>query len=367
MGHHDQVIAALREAPFGVSGWTTALNGVARLCGASSAQLLSFGQCRFAPVVAPGFSAEEIGHFVALDGADPAVNHGLRAAQHLSQHGMVSDVEYLSDDERRRDILYNDFFRRYDGDHIASAIVARNPDAICNINLFFTERTGGIDQDGRRALRRILPHFTEALRLTTRLEGMAAALASGVWDRMGQAALLCDAAGRIVHANREAEEMLARDAPLRVRHGRLASRNATLPMRLGDAIRAAADPVAPRAQSLIARSAGHAMLVLDVIPLSAMSSLLSPPVLVLARNRAADARLDDDLLEAAFGLTPAERAVAAGLMQRLSSADIARMRGVSIETVNSQVKAVLAKTGCANRGEVTSALQGFATLRPGRD
>lgn len=363
-GHHDQVVRALRETPFDASHWAVALGGVAAACGAASAQLLSFGECRFAAIVAPGFSPDEIADFVTLDGANPAINHGLRAVQKSTLHEIICDSQYLDDEQRRSDRLYNEFFFRFDGDHVASGTVARNPGATCNINLFLPRRTGELDGDARRALRRLLPHFTQALRLTTRLEGMAAALASGIWDELGEAAFLCDAAARVIHANAEAERLLESGDVIHVHRGALASRRTVGPIRLGDAIAAAAAAGGEaRSQSLIIRT-DHRPTLIDIMPLPAMSGLLSPLALILVRRGSSDMRLDAALVEAAFALTPAERGVAEGLLQRLSSAEIAQRRNVSIETVNSQIKAILAKTGCPNRGAVTHALQPF--LKPPR-
>lgn len=365
MGHHDRAVRALREAPFDASHWAVALDGVAAACGAASAQLLSFGECRFAPIVAPGFSPAEIEDFVSLDGANPIINHGLRAVQKSTLHEIISDAQYLDDRQRRSDRLYNEFFFRFDGHHVASGTVARNPGATCNINLFLPHRTGGLDDDARGALRRLLPHFTEALRLTTRLEGMAAALASGIWDELGEAALLCDAAARVIHANAEAERLLESGDIIQAHHGLLTSRAAAVPTRLGDAIAlAVASGGEARAQSLIVRATRHGPTLIDVVPLPAMSGLLSPLALVLIRGDASDMQIDARLVEAAFGLTSAERSVAEGLLERLSSAEIAQRRKVSIETINSQIKAILAKTGCENRGAVTRALQPF--LKPRR-
>lgn len=358
-GQYQRAVAALREAPFDFAQWAVALDETARACGAVSAQLLSFGQCRFVPIVAPGFAEEDIGRFVALEGADPRINHGLRAVQRSSLHQIIVDAEYLPEGERARDRLYNEFFGLFDGGYIASGTVARNVAATSNINLFLSRRTGGLAAEGRQMLGRLLPRFTDALRLSTRLGVEAAMIANGAWDRLGQAALLCDGDGRLLHANGPAERLLRAGIHIRERQGRLIGEDSFVPERLADAIRIVADARSGALHSLVARSDDGAAMILDLMPLPLASDPLAGLVLILMRDPAPMVRLDQRLIQAAFGLTAAEGAVAEGVMRRQSSADIARVRGVSIETVNSQVKAVLAKTGCASRGDLTLILQRF--------
>lgn len=357
---HGEVTAALREAPFDPACWPRALEATARVCGAASAQLLSFGTCRFRPVVAPGFSDEDIATFIALEGADPAVNHGLRAVLSSPLHGIVADVEYLADRQRARDRLYNEFFRRFDGHYVASGTVARNASALCNLNLFLPARSGGLAQETRQTLRKLLPCFTRAMRLAARLEASALALAREAWDASGDAVMICDTTGALLHASHAAERLL-------VRHGAsgMPARwwagfdDAAAKARLDAALRAAADPTASPAPPfmLVSRHAGR--LAVEVVPLPAAAFRTMPGVLVLLSEPDRAPELDRARLGAMFALTPAECDVAEGVMRRSTSAEIARLRGVSVETVHTQVKALLAKTGCADRGKLTLVLQHF--------
>lgn len=357
---YREVGAALDEAPFDPAAWPRALDAVARACGAASAQLLSFGPCRFDPVIAPGFSGEDIAAFLAIGGADPQVNHGLRAVRTSRLHAVVADAEYLPDGKRNRDRLYNEFFRRFDGDYVASGTVAGNADAVCNLNLFLPRRSGGLGEEARRTLRLLLPRFTDALRLSLRLQDAAVALMAGAWDALGETAVVCTADCKVLHASPEAERLLATEPSLRIAGGRLEAAKPDVSARLREAVRAAADPLAPGPRSLSVRTArGGLVLEAAPLPLSLPSAICEPRVLLLLRRLDATAALDHGLLEDAFGLSPAEREVASGIMRRLSSREIARMRGVSVETVNSQAKSLLVKTGCANRAALTLRLQAF--------
>lgn len=60
-------------------------------------------------------------------------------------------------------------------------------------------------------------------------------------------------------------------------------------------------------------------------------------------------RIEASLLCELYDLTRAEAAVANGLLEGLSIDEIVTMRGVKRETVRTQVKHVLAKTGCQSQ------------------
>lgn len=356
---HGEVRAALREAPFDSAAWPRALDALARACGAASVQLLSFGPSGFTPVMAPGFSGTEIADFIAMGGADPQTNHGLRAVRGSRPHQIIVDAEYLTDGQRSKDRLYSDFFRRFDGDYVASGTVARAEAWVCNLNLFMPRKTKGLGVGARRTLGRLLPEFTQAMRSTLRVGDVATSLAASAWNAMDVAVLVCDADGRVQHANPEAESLIAGEPGLRIVGGRLEGMGQDASDRLGRALREATDSVAQRPSRLSVRMARGVVFVLDVVPLPLSSFAFESRALVFLRMPGKMAGLDEALLATEFRLTAAECQVAMAIMRRLSSSEIARIRGVSIETVNTQVKSLLSKTGCANRGEMTLLLQGF--------
>lgn len=60
----------------------------------------------------------------------------------------------------------------------------------------------------------------------------------------------------------------------------------------------------------------------------------------------------DQLLGSAFALTEAETAVAAGLAEGFTPTELARRRGVSVLTIRTQIKSLLAKTGAAGQSDL---------------
>ena len=94
----------------------------------------------------------------------------------------------------------------------------------------------------------------------------------------------------------------------------------------------------------------------------------APPGLEAARGR-----LDDrEVLVLSFPCEPsssleplsaAERAVVEALLTGASNADIARLRGRSVQTVAKQVASALHKLGVRSRGELAAAMAGAPSKR----
>ena len=73
--------------------------------------------------------------------------------------------------------------------------------------------------------------------------------------------------------------------------------------------------------------------------------------------------LPDELLNGLFDLSPAEICAANGLLQGKTIDDLAASTGLSRETIRTQVKAVLAKTGSAIQSDLISLLANVSIPR----
>lgn len=355
-------LAALRDAPFDAAKWTTALNGAAALCGASSAQLLAFGYSVAPTVMAPGFTADDIALYVALDGPNPARNKGVDAIIKAPLLRTLSVHEYMTEDERRRDPLYQEFFEPHDGAFPAFGVIAREGGVSAAVNLLRHSTQGPLDDEGRRALALLLPHFRRAFHVQRQMEREAAAVAGGILDAVTLSVVLCDVQGRIHGATSRAERQLRNGTLIHARGGRISPSALETGTSLLKAIHQAARAwPAPQGTTLLLRSRAGDPVRVDVNPLPSGrgAATLLPLAMVQVDEPADRAQLDLALVREAFGMTRAEAEVAAELVNGQSSAEIARSRGLSLETIHTQVKAILSKTGCARRAELPSVLRPF--------
>ncbi len=67
-----------------------------------------------------------------------------------------------------------------------------------------------------------------------------------------------------------------------------------------------------------------------------------------------------------FNFSQAEDEVAVALSGGASAEDVARQRGVSLQTVRSQIRSILAKSDCGNLRDLERVMATLTTLHPGR-
>lgn len=356
------IMDALRVAPYEPSAWTAALEGAAAYCGASSAQILAYSRAGIPMLLAPGFTDDDIAHYLALGGGDPAVNRGMAF---MTGAGTVplrpyADYEYMSEAERRRDTLYNEFFGPRDGSHMSVGVMVRKPSLTANLSFM---RTDPMEQADRQATARLLPLFARACDLQFALEGRSAAAMAQALDGLGDAMLFCDASGHLVSATRAGEAVLREGRLLALQHGRVSCPDLRADAVLGrllDECAVLGNQLALGDSFVVRRKDGLPARI-DVAPLPGErgSATLRPLAMIRIHEAKPPGRLDVTQAMAAFGLTRAEAEVAEAMIAGLSSPQIARRRGVSALTVATQARAVIAKTGCLRRAELPALLAPF--------
>jgi DNA-binding CsgD family transcriptional regulator len=95
------------------------------------------------------------------------------------------------------------------------------------------------------------------------------------------------------------------------------------------------------------------------------ATALAPSLaLVLITEPADSHRLAVPALQQLFGLTAAEAGVALALAAGHSAEEIAAERRVSVPTVRTQIRQILAKTGALHLRDLVRLLAGLATVRP---
>ena len=112
----------------------------------------------------------------------------------------------------------------------------------------------------------------------------------------------------------------------------------------------------------VAATVGHVPMVLHVIPVrgSARDIFTQASALLVVTPVDRAAVPTAEVLQGLFDLTPAEARVARGIGQAETIDTLADATGVNRETVRSQLKAVLSKTGLSRQQELVSLLAGKA-------
>lgn len=270
---------------------------------------------------------------------------------------------FVSPQRFERSVVYNDFVRDVGDDTFwclgACLSTPRGVGAVAvqrgRGSPDFDLADGAALQDGLRQLHQMFMVRGARPAMTER-----ALTAEQALERMAIGALLVTAAGRVVVANPEAERILALGSWLSAVGG----------LRATGAGRDRFEALIARATlnaemsggSMVLRSDFGELLQVDVSP--ARDAARPGCAVVTLRCVRPPVGLEE-ALKTSFGLTQAEAAVAVRLAHGASAAAIAENRGVSVETVRMQTRAVLHKTGLAKTSAL-AALIGQLSVLGGR-
>jgi DNA-binding CsgD family transcriptional regulator len=313
--------------------------------------------------VDPGLPAA----FIAAGGADPRVNPRRRAGIARPPLAVVAESDFITPHECKRDAHYQEFAIPWDVPYICLTTLERRSDLLVGLAVIRTRRQGHIDARGRRAFASIAPHVRAAVRTNLALGDHADAVLSDALETLSIPAFICDSAGIVKRFTPAAEALVASQRGLQLKLGRLTAQQPAEALALADSIAAAtsercAGSPAGRPVVVHAPEHGPIPLVLDVISLPdhRLPFTCGARALVLVRNAgpAADNRRSA-VLQAVYGMTAAETAIALQLTAGMTPEVIARSRYVSVGTVRAQIKALFAKVGVCRQIELVARLAQF--------
>lgn len=360
--------AAAEEAP-----WSDVSDRLSRLLGARTAALWTGNPAGAGRAEALALSNIPDGAVAAyaerFHALDPWFNAMVSRLGRGGRPEVVFSHELVPPAEYGRGEFYLDYARAFGIYHALGAVLPFGDGAdIATLALHRPEGAEPFGEAERRVFEASLPHLRGALRLRRRLGASAAG--AGALDASPVAAFVADAASRVLYANAAAERLAAAEDGVRfARAGprpgapvHLAATGAHARAALTALVRAAALRGAPATGLRLARAAGSASppLAALVAPLPAR---LVPPgradraglwtggvarlALVLVRDPCAPAP-PPALLAGWFGLTPAEAATAHAMAGGVTAEAVAALRGVGLDTVRTQLRSVLGKTGAVN-------------------
>jgi DNA-binding CsgD family transcriptional regulator len=224
----------------------------------------------------------------------------------------------------------------------------------------------------------LVPHLERAYALHCELrsdEHERRALTE-VIDRLPTGVILFDADARVVLMNRSAEMILAEDDGIRLKDGHPCLADARENRRLQELLRAAA-------ASEVAHGTTNGQVISFTRPSGRrpFSAMVGPLVAAAPDMATGEARAmlfvadpeggrtgTCEVLEELYQLTHAEAELVRLISEGLSLEDVAEARGVTINTVRSQLKQVFSKTDTNRQGELVSlVLSSVASLRDAGD
>ena len=354
---NEDIVSEIYESAAFPPLWSSVLQRLMALCGATAGALHTVNGAGIAHHVTAGASAA----IYASPGARALIRRSAFVERALARAPMsfAGDLELSSEAELRDDELYNRYLRPL-GFHFAVGTVIPVPTGDLLVMGFLRGAGAPFERRAVATLNAYRRHIGRAALVAHRLGLRAARTQAEALATIGIPGAVIDGAGRVLAANQAFEQL----AP-RVRFG--AADQLSLATREADQMLHAA---------LAGAAAGVVAAEVHSIPLAALDA--APPLVlhvVRVRGVANDifrravalvvvtavAMPKAPLREVLFGLfdlTPAEARVAAALVRGRSVESAAADIGVSIETVRTQLKSVMAKTGTNRQTELVLLLSG---------
>jgi DNA-binding CsgD family transcriptional regulator len=226
-----------------------------------------------------------------------------------------------------------------------------------------------LDADHHNLLGLLLPHLQNAVKIR-RVLGVAqnrARNAESILDASATVSILLNGQGNILYMNRAAQELAVAEDGVAVRGDRIALTDRSLRAQFDRLIAqaAAGQLQGTGGAMLIKRASGAGSLRLLITPLRLTAARESAVrVLVLASAAEEEFIFPDAILRQLYALTPAETEIANGLMTGYDLEEIAQLRRVSVATIRSQMKSLLAKTDTHRQADLLRLLSTIPRTMP---
>ena len=243
-----------------------------------------------------------------------------------------------------------------------TAILDKSATSVAMFGVFRHERNGVVDDEARRRMRSIVPHFRRAVLIGRMfdLKTAEAATFADTLDGLSAGMCLVDAEGRIVHANAAGHAILAAGDILYAAGGRLAACDARINQTLREVFAAAGQGDATLGTKGIAvpligkdgeRYVAHAL------PLTSgarrRAGIAYTAVAALFVRKAALAMSSrSEVIGKAFKLTPTELRVLLAIVEVGGVPEVAAALGVANTTVRTHVSHLFEKTGASRQADL---------------
>lgn len=231
------------------------------------------------------------------------------------------------------------------------------------------ERHGLVDEETRRRMRLLAPHFTRAIVIgrVIQLHKAEAAALSDALDGLAASTFIVDANGRISHANAAAHAMLNEGSIMQAFAGKLAATDPTADRTLHDVLTSAShgdEAVGIKGIAIPLAARDGERYVAHVLPLTSgvrrrAGVAYSAVAAVFVRKATLQGPHPLEALAQAYQLTPAETRVLMMIVEVGGVPEVAPVLGVSETTVKTHLQRIFAKTGTSRQADLVKLVAGF--------
>lgn len=360
-----ETLGMLHATPFGSQDWPQVLDAIAGLIGGNGGLLFVHDEGPPELQISAASShylASDVELYLEAHARDDELRW-VRMLDEAAPRTLMTDAD-IWPDRRAYDAMPSvRFLRELDLYHRVAVRPCRHGGWKDALAVLFPARRGGIRPAEARRLSLLVPHLARAIEtqrpfqlLLRRFGAVLAAL-----DHLGLGVLIVREDGGVLVSNREAERILEADDGLRRgSRSRVRAADGEADLRLRAALqraeRAARLEEKERITTLaLPRRAGGEPYLADVVPLRDHGDELGAGfrgVLLVVVDPDHRELISVEGLARSYGLSPMETLVCRMLAQGATLREIAETRGVSLDTVKTQSRAIYAKTGTRNRREL---------------
>jgi len=350
----------LLDAAQDPAAWPAALLAFAGACGGHVGQMIArdgadrlIFQLVFG--IDPAFSAEADDFGFSDLGRNPRLRIGRRAALMVP----VADQVAVDPETRSRAPIYAELYEPYEIGFNAQVVLHREPDLLVRASI--SRSKGPFASEDLETLEALSPYVQAAARQQLLAERRAVEGLLAAAEAAGLPLFVLNRIGRLVAASAAGQKLITLNGPFRTDVGRLRATGAAGARQLEAAVSAgleawAGGPFPAPKQVVVEDERGRWAFKVTTLAPRAFSLLSEPAVIVM--GDAEPLRMGHLALHGVYGLGRAEAEVAQLLATGASPSEIAGERGVSIETVRSQIKSIFRKVGVHRLPELVVRLNG---------
>lgn len=310
--------------------------------------------------------------FISSDCYKPLMNafvsegwmtRNIRAARLAAMNypGFVIDSDVVSEEEINTDPLYVDFLRKYGGGYGTGSVISVPSKEILVFDFERHWQAGPLDRAGIPALDRLRPHLARSALISTRLGLERAQLMARTLNDLGLPGAVLSSNGRVLASNALFETLNRQFVALA--GGGVAIRHAPAQKLLASALAVKSRLLtgASNCSILIPADEDHRACIVHLVPVKrqARDIFSGAAFLLIVTPLASPQAPSSEILNGLFDLSPAEARTAQGLVGGKSIDEVALANGLSRETIRTQLKSVLSKTGMRRQSELVGLLAGI--------
>jgi DNA-binding CsgD family transcriptional regulator len=300
-----------------------------------------------------------ISEYVALN--RPGFNSRIARRIRLPNPGFVGDLDYITLPEIEVDPFYQDFLYPRGYGWVAATHVLSPTGENMSVSVERHRARGPFERDVMDRLDVFGPHLARASLVAARLGLMRAHAIADALSNVGLPAVVLGHGARPVAMNALFEALIPAVAIDSATRLKLASPQAD--ELFTAALAALRSFMAKDTRSIpIAAQDDRPPMIFHVLPVRGRAhDIFSMASAVVIVTPVVPAKIpSSEVLQGLFDLTPAEARVARAIGNGETVTDIAQTVGLSRETVRTQLKAILYKTGLSRQAELAALLSGIA-------